>query len=173
MSARRSSPDFKETSPRHKKMNGKEDQKNGVWLYGYHAVTAALQNPKRKIYRLLLSKETAHEIPNQLIDHTIGYESAGRQDFELVLPKGAVHQGIAAYVSPLPECYETDIPDKETSVVVVLDQVTDPHNVGAVLRSAAAFDADAVIVTQRNAPEATGALAKSASMLHKWHFHLA
>ena len=163
MSAHRSSSVSKGTSSRHKKMPGKDDQKNGIWLYGYHAVTAALQNPKRKIFRLLLSKETVQEIPQSLIDGTIGYEPAGRQEFEQVLPKGSVHQGIAAYVSPLPEYYETDLPDKEVSVVVILDQVTDPHNVGAVLRSAAAFDADAVIVTQRNAPEATGALAKSAS----------
>ena len=136
---------------------------NGVWLYGYHAVAAALQNPNRKVYRLLLSKETAQELPQHLIPENTGYEPAGRTEFEQLLPKGAVHQGIAAYVSQLPEVYETDLPEKESSVIVILDQVTDPHNVGAVLRSAAAFDADAVIVTQRNAPEATGTLAKAAS----------
>ena len=157
-------------SSHHKSANGRGgDRKNvlsqpkGIWLYGYHAVTAALQNPQRKTYRLLLSKETAAELPKGLSPASPGYESAGRAEFEQVLPKGAVHQGIAALVSPLPEVYEEDLPEKDVSVVVILDQVTDPHNVGAVMRSAAAFDADAVIVTERNAPEATGTLAKSAS----------
>lgn len=135
----------------------------GIWLYGYHAVTAALQNPDRTVYRLLLSKETAAELPKKLLPSGLNYETAGRAEFEQLLPKGAVHQGIAALVSPLPDFYEEDLPEKETSVVVILDQVTDPHNVGAVMRSAAAFDADAVIITERNAPEATGVLAKSAS----------
>ena len=153
-----------------KNANGRNnDHKNvlsapkGLWLYGYHAVTAALQNPDRTVYRLLLSKETAAELPKKLIPAGLNYETAGRTEFEPLLPKGAVHQGIAALVSPLPDFYEDDLPEKDTSVVVILDQVTDPHNVGAVMRSAAAFDADAVIITERNAPEATGVLAKSAS----------
>lgn len=162
MSAHQKKAAFKENSPRRQKTPGK-DGANGLWLYGYHAVTAALQNPRRKVYRLLLSKETAQELPQGLIPEDTGYEQTDRADFEQILPKGAVHQGIAAYVSPLPDTYETDLTPKDASVVVILDQVTDPHNVGAVLRSAAAFDADAVIVTQRNAPEATGAMAKSAS----------
>lgn len=153
---------FKENQPRRSKSPAKED-KNGVWLYGYHAVTAALQNPARTVHHLLLSRETAKELPEKLIPENVFPESAGRAEFDQLLPAGAVHQGIAAFVSPLPDLYETDIADKTPSVVVILDQVTDPHNVGAVLRSAAAFDVDAVIVTQRNAPEATGALAKSAS----------
>ena len=153
-----------------KNANGRNgDRKNtfsapkGLWLYGYHAVTAALQNPDRTVYRLLLSRETAAELPKKLIPASLNYETAGKTDFEALLPKGAVHQGIAASVSPLPDVYEEDLPEKDTSVVVILDQVTDPHNVGAVMRSAAAFDADAVIITERNAPEATGVLAKSAS----------
>jgi len=136
---------------------------NGLWLYGYHAVTAALQNPERKIHRLLLSRETSEELPKKIIPAELVCEITDRSVFEQLLPKGTVHQGIAAYVSPLPTFYEEDLPDKDVSVVVILDQVTDPHNVGAVMRSAAAFDADAVIITERNAPEATGALAKSAS----------
>ena len=140
-----------------------KNQSSGLWLYGYHAVTAALQNPQRKIYRLLLSKETAAELPQKLLPAELNYETTSRTEFEQLLPKGAVHQGIAALVSPLPAVFEEDLPEKENSVIVILDQVTDPHNVGAVMRSAAAFDADAVIITERNAPEATGALAKSAS----------
>lgn len=162
MSAHLKKAAFKEKTPDRRKTAGKDEQ-NGLWLYGYHAVAAALQNPRRKTYRLLLSKETARELPPRLIPQNTGYEQAGRADFEQILPKGAVHQGIAAYVSPLPDVYETDLEEKDSSVVVILDQVTDPHNVGAVLRSAAAFDADAVIVTQRNAPEASGVTAKAAS----------
>ena len=162
MSAHKKKPGLKENIPLHGKAAGKNSQ-NGIWLYGYHAVSAALKNPRRKIFRLLLSKETAQELPPDLIPAQIGYESAGRAEFEQVLPKGAVHQGIAACVSPLPDVYETDIGSKDTSVIVILDQVTDPHNIGAILRSAAAFDADAVITTQKNAPEVTGAMAKSAS----------
>lgn len=157
MSSHKKKPVFKENDRKTAK-----NQTNGIWLYGYHAVTAALQNPQRKTYRLLLSKETASELPQKLIPSGLNYETAGKAEFEQLLPKGAVHQGIAALVSALPPLYEEDIPEKGTSVVVILDQVTDPHNVGAVMRSAAAFDADAVIVTERNAPEATGALAKSA-----------
>lgn len=156
----------KSTGRNNEPKNGSAPAKNmtnGVWLYGYHAVTAALQNPRRKTYRLLLSRETAAELPPKLLPAGLSYESAGRTDFEQILPKGAVHQGIAAYVSVLPPVYEEDLPEKERSVVVILDQVTDPHNVGAVMRSAAAFEADAVIITERNAPEATGVLAKSAS----------
>lgn len=150
-------------------LKGKDQSKakgspnSGIWLYGYHAVTAALQNPQRKIHRLLLSRETAAELPPELLPAGLNYESAGRAEFEQILPAGAVHQGIAALVSPLPAVFEEDLPEKEISVIVILDQVTDPHNVGAVMRSAAAFDADAVIITERNAPEETGVLAKSAS----------
>lgn len=163
MSERKKKHAFRDSAGRNVRNAGDKNAPNGVWLYGYHAVTAALQNPNRTIYRLLLSKETAQELPADLIPAGVSGEPADRARFAQLLPQGAVHQGIAAFVSPLPDLYEPDIPEKESSVVVILDQVTDPHNVGAILRSAAAFDADAVIVTQRNAPEATGALAKSAS----------
>jgi len=162
VSDRKKKPVFRDNAGRDRASDAKNPP-NGVWLYGYHAVTAALQNPNRSIHRLLLGKETARELPPDLIPAGLSAEPADRAEFSRLLPPGAVHQGIAAFVSPLPDLYEPDIPEKESSVVVILDQVTDPHNVGAILRSAAAFDADAVIVTQRNAPETTGALAKSAS----------
>lgn len=162
MSQRRKKPHFKE-EPRQKQLQKNETKHNGLWLYGYHPVTAALKNPERKIFRLLATKETAAELPQELIPGNISCEPASKADLEQLLPKGAVHQGIAAYVSPLPDFFEEDLPEKEKSIVVILDQVTDPHNVGAILRSAAAFNADAVIITERNAPEATGVLAKSAS----------
>lgn len=162
MSSHKKKTFFKENERRNNRQSAKSSS-NGLWLYGYHAVTSALQNPQRKIYRLLLSEETAAELPETLIPSEVSHEIVNRADFEQILPKGAVHQGIAACVSALPTVYEEDIPEKDVSVVVILDQVTDPHNVGAVMRSAAAFDADAVIITERNAPEMTGVLAKSAS----------
>jgi 23S rRNA (guanosine2251-2'-O)-methyltransferase len=88
-----------------------------------------------------------------------------RPALDAALPRGAVHQGIAVLVAPLPEPDLAAIlpPEPAPALVVVLDQVTDPHNVGAVMRSAVAFGAHAVIVTERHAPEETGTLGKSAS----------
>ena len=78
----------------------------------------------------------------------------------MILGDGAVHQGVAAHVSPLPDLMIEDVAaaahDKTHSVVVALDHVTDPHNVGAILRSSAAFGATALLVTKHNAPEETG-----------------
>lgn len=142
------------------KAKAHSDAKN-VWLYGYHAATAALRNPKRTILRVLMTKETAAEVVASGI--SVEYETVARADLDKLLPAGAVHQGIAIMTAPLPDVYVDDLPDKDRSVIVLLDQVTDPHNVGAILRSAAAFGADAVLVTERNAPEATGTLAKAAS----------
>lgn len=88
-----------------------------------------------------------------------------RKQMEAVLPPGAVHQGIAMQVLPLPQksIYDLEHEQSPNQCVVVLDQVSDPHNVGAILRSAAVFGAKAVILTDRNAPPETGTLAKSAS----------
>lgn len=134
-----------------------------VWLYGYHPVTAALRNPNRKSKRLLLTKETAAELKRDGLLSNLAFETVARPDLERIVPKGAVHQGVAGLFSALPDAGLEDIDYPEKAVVVILDQVTDPHNVGAVMRSAAAFDASAVVLTDRNAPEATGVLAKSAS----------
>jgi 23S rRNA (guanosine2251-2'-O)-methyltransferase len=94
-------------------------------------------------------------------------ETAERTDIERLLPPGAVHQGVVLDAAPLPDAELEDIcqaaAESPSALVVVLDQVTDPHNVGAVLRSAAAFGANAVVVTERHAPEVTGVLAKTSS----------
>ncbi len=143
------------------------------WLYGSHAVRAALANPRRRVQRLLLAtgdpaEETA--LRGLSAGHPGGpieVESAERDKIAALLPEGAVHQGVAARVLPLPPVHLEEICDRaeglERAVLVVLDQVTDPHNVGAILRSAAAFGALAVVLTERNAPPETGALAKAAS----------
>ncbi|MET1029322.1 MAG: 23S rRNA (guanosine(2251)-2'-O)-methyltransferase RlmB [Dongiaceae bacterium] len=145
------------------------------WLFGHHAVEAALQNPKRQIQRLArLSGELEqgdeggiHLDPTSLDRLLPPWEMFDRTGLNRLLPDGAVHQGIAARVAPLPEVDLYEICDlaatREKAVVMILDQVTDPHNVGAILRSAAAFGALAVILTERHAAPESGTLAKSAS----------
>lgn len=133
------------------------------WLYGRHAVLAALANPERHITRLVF----AGDPPAVPEGRDLEPESLSRDDISDLLPQGAVHQGIAAQADPLTQlsveevCDQAD--DAVAALVLVLDQVTDPHNVGAVLRSAAVFGALAVIIQDRNAPETTGVLAKAAS----------
>jgi 23S rRNA (guanosine2251-2'-O)-methyltransferase len=133
---------------------------NRLWLYGDHAVRAALANPNRTCHRLAVSGETPSPLPAGLTA-----EKMGRAGLEALLPRGAVHQGVALHVSRLPrrDIEALEAPAGRRAVAVMLDQVTDPQNVGAVLRSAAAFGAAGVIVQDRHAPEETGALAKAAS----------
>lgn len=133
-----------------------------VWLYGCHPVTAALKNPDRKLLKLMATKETAAELAD-ILPESVAVQTVTRADLDAVLPKGSVHQGIAALFTPLPDKDISEIDFPDNAVVIILDQVTDPHNVGAIMRSAAAFNASAVVITDRNAPEATGTLAKSAS----------
>ncbi|MCW9046129.1 MAG: 23S rRNA (guanosine(2251)-2'-O)-methyltransferase RlmB [Alphaproteobacteria bacterium] len=146
------------------------ERKGRLWLFGTHAVLAALANPKRHSLQLLLTKETynthSQELDETLKDKSFGAEFKSRSEIDDFLPAEAVHQGIALLVDPLPgypiEQLLKKVKDQETACVVILDQPNDPHNIGAVLRSAAAFGADAVIMPDRGTPEATGTLAKSA-----------
>jgi 23S rRNA (guanosine2251-2'-O)-methyltransferase len=150
------------------------------WLYGRHAVEAALANPQRRWRRLAAlpgqENEAAALVAAARAERrgtAAPVESLDRAAFEAFLPEGAVHQGLALQVEPL------DPPDLDDilravaviqgavtegrALIVMLDQVSDPHNVGAVLRSAAAFGAAAVIVPEHGAPPAGAALAKAAS----------
>ncbi len=139
--------------------------RDAVWIYGLHAVAAAVANPERRLRRVLATPELLARAPAWLAGTPV--VATPRPELERRLPAGAVHQGIAAEVEPLPELAVEDIcrglADAPRAAVVVLDMVSDPQNVGAVLRSAAAFGAAAVIVPQHGAPDATGALAKAAS----------
>ena len=144
-----------------------------VYLYGLHAVAAALLNPERECRRLIVTPAGLEALESTLYRaRAAGLtrpqpNTVGRPELEKLLPQGSVHQGAALEVAALEEVDLEDLlrlpEDERPGAVVVLDQVTDPHNVGAILRSAAAFGAGAVIVTERHAPEATGTLAKSAS----------
>jgi 23S rRNA (guanosine2251-2'-O)-methyltransferase len=143
-----------------------------VWLYGRHAVLAALANPERRIERLLATDEAARRHAAEIAATCMKAGRTGfspiivsREELSQRLPEGAVHQGIAALATPLEEPALEDVLARcpESALVLALDQVTDPHNVGAILRSAAAFGVAGVVTTERHAPAETGVLAKSAS----------
>lgn len=142
-----------------------------VWLYGTHAVLAALANEERCCKRLVLTEDARASIEKNLSNinalHGIAPEVMAKQAIGGLLPPGAVHQGIALLAEPLPvfglDALLATTKEKAGAVIVLLDQVTDPQNVGAVLRSAAAFGAEAVLLPNRHAPATTGTLAKAAS----------
>ncbi|MEM6846975.1 MAG: RNA methyltransferase [Pseudomonadota bacterium] len=126
------------------------------WLYGIHAVRAALQNPRRTVHRLVVSQNAAV----RLGELAKGAETLDVRAINKLVPD-AVHQGAAAWVDPLDGAPLEDLAGAQ--LVVLLDHITDPHNVGAILRSAAAFRADGVVTTTRHSATETGVLAKSAS----------
>lgn len=142
----------------------KPTSKNLV-LYGRHAVVSALQNPQRKIEKLVCSPENAAEFSRKYPQITV--VSADKKEIDRLLPADAVHQGLALFCSPLEGlsveelCAEAD--NKDKAVVLILDQVTDPQNIGAIIRSCAAFGALALIVQDKNSPQESGAMAKAAA----------
>ena len=134
-----------------------------TWLYGIHPVAAALSNPARVRRRLVATQDGAERL-SALGDQP---EIIDRRALEELLPSGAVHQGVALSTRPLAAVSVEDIADRgaaaERAAVVVLDRVSDPHNVGAVIRSAAVFGALGVVIPDKNSPPLGGVLAKSAS----------
>lgn len=144
---------------------------SSAYLYGAHAVRAALGNAKRLHQRLLVT-DSGYELIQEAIEDA---KAEGLRvpepvyveniDIERLLPRDAVHQGVLLDSQPPEEVFLQDviIAAPENAKIVVLDQVTDPHNVGAILRSASAFGAIAVVMQKINAPDITGTLAKSAS----------
>ena len=145
------------------------------WVYGRHAVAAALANPVRRWYRLAVLSGQEQEAQALLAGATAPRRGDGapiyvldRSNFAALLSEDAAHQGLALAVEPLAEPDLEDVLRRATgmsgrSVIVLLDEVSDPHNVGAVLRSASAFGALSVVITLHRAPSAAGALAKAAS----------
>ena len=130
-------------------------------IYGWHTVTAALSNPARHLRRLLATENAARRLAEEGIAPRITPEIVRPTAIAERLAPDAVHQGLYLEADPLPSPAIEDVPAR--GVVLVLDQITDPHNVGAIFRSAAAFGATAIVTTQRHSPDATGALAKAAS----------
>ena len=131
-------------------------------FWGRHAVAAALANPDREIARIWVTREAAADYD---IDKSIPVTFADAADLGRLVPRDAPHQGIVAEVERLPDLILADLLDgaEEGRPLLLLDHVTDPHNVGAILRSAAAFDALGIVTQDRHAPPESGALAKSAS----------
>ena len=132
------------------------------WLWGSHAVGAALANSQRAIQRALLSRNAALKLdlnPEALPPFAILKEP---REIDEELPSGAVHQGAAIFAEPLEDVGLDSLLDNPGSPVVILDQVTDPMNIGAILRSAAAFGFGAMIVQSRKSPPFSGVLAKAA-----------
>jgi 23S rRNA (guanosine2251-2'-O)-methyltransferase len=141
-----------------------------LWLHGRHPVLAAVRNPCRRLDRLVATGESAAVLEKVALAAPVSrprVETVDRRDLSALLAGDAVHQGFAALARPLPACkLETllaSVAGTDQAVVVVLDQVTDPRNIGAVLRSAEAFEATSVLIQDRHAPGETPALAKAAS----------
>jgi 23S rRNA (guanosine2251-2'-O)-methyltransferase len=130
-------------------------------MYGWHTVTAALQNPARHLRKLLATENAARRLTDEGVKSAITPEIVRPSAIAERLLPTAVHQGLYLETDPLPSPAVEDLPAK--GIVLVLDQITDPQNVGAIFRSAAAFAVTAIVMTQRHSPDATGALAKAAS----------
>lgn len=152
-----------------KKKHSKEFSKMGsvsqkdIYLYGKHPVSLAFENKRRIVREVLLLSSSVDKIK---LPKNTPFKIVSKDQLDALVGKEAVHQGIVARCQPLPQYDIADILDEvvdDKALFVILDQVTDPHNIGAVLRSAAAFNAKAVIVPQNGAPDETGVLAKSAS----------
>lgn len=157
-----------------KKLRGREARMQGgrgsgrsatsvVRLWGRHAVEAALNNPRRSFRKLWATHEGVDSLNGEL-PQDFPMEYAGPQDLGRMVANDAPHQGLVLECDPLSDLHLEDVLQADANrPLIILDQVTDPHNVGAILRSAAAFDAAAIITQDRHAPPEGGVLAKSAS----------
>lgn len=143
-------------APRGRKQ--KSEQAEGpVWLWGSHAVEAALSNPKRKTARLVATDNAARRMALQ------GADLLSAKEIDRLLPPGAVHQGVALETEPLAPTPLEDLIAGGANRIAVLDQLADPHNLGAIFRSAAAFGVDGIVLQTRHSPPITGIVAKSAA----------
>lgn len=137
---------------------------NRYWLTGLHPVSAALSNPERRCVRLLATRNAAPSIEAAATRRGLAIEEVERAELDKLSGPDSVHQGLALDVHPLEPLALSDLPSAEKGrPLLILDQVTDPRNVGAILRSAAVFGAVAVLVQDRHAPPETAVLAKAAS----------
>jgi 23S rRNA (guanosine2251-2'-O)-methyltransferase len=142
----------------------RDGQQETVWLFGLHAVRDALLNPQRKKHSLILTRNAETKLADAVAQSGVAPQIADPRKFPAPLDPGAVHQGAALEVQALEwGSVATVCKPVGNDLVVLLDHVSDPHNVGAILRSAEVFGARAVIATLRHAAPETGALAKTAS----------
>ncbi|MFC1674074.1 23S rRNA (guanosine(2251)-2'-O)-methyltransferase RlmB [Pseudomonadota bacterium] len=165
----------RELAPASRKQGGRAPHN---WLYGIHACIAAIANPERQIRRVVGATQSADDLEVPIIEAANAaaevsehpapqIEWRDRRELDALLPRDAVHQGICVEAAPLPYPVIEDITEAaqgmSSACVVVLDQATDPRNIGSVMRTAAALGALAVIVQDKHAPDITGAMAKAAS----------
>lgn len=147
------------------KQNKINNTQSQVVLYGHHAVFEALKNPSRKIIKVLITPENETEFKKEFRD--IPYQVVQKKEIEKALPQNAVHQGFALFTKPLEPVFLEDLinatANKEKCVVLILDQLTDPQNIGAIMRSAAAFNVSGLIVQDKNAPLESGTMAKASA----------
>lgn len=148
-----------------KERRAKVEAKETVWLFGLHAVRDALLNPKRQKLRLLVTKNALDRLGDAVAEAGIEPELQDPRKFTAPIDEQSVHQGAALEVKPLDwgKLEDVAISGAGAPLVVLLDRVTDPHNAGAVLRSAEVFGARAVIAPRHHSAPETGALAKTAS----------
>ena len=147
-----------ETAPRRHEPRGGGDVTR---LYGFHPVAAALRAPRRQLIRLYATSAAAERLSAEIAERGVETKIVTAEEIAQRLPRDAVHQGLLLEARPIEPIDISDLPAR--GLVLALDQVTDPHNVGAILRTAAAFAVDALITTERHSPEFAGTLAKSAS----------
>jgi 23S rRNA (guanosine2251-2'-O)-methyltransferase len=139
------------------------EEARSEWLWGWHSVLAALENPARPRSKRLLATEDRAQLLKSRFGGALTVEVAEAAAITQILPPGAVHQGIGLRIPPLDPVDLDELAATPGGVLVMLDQVTDPQNVGAIFRSAAAFGARGLILQDRHAPLLTGALAKAAA----------
>ncbi len=130
-------------------------------IYGFHSVGAALKAPRRELIRLYATAAAAGRLDAEIAARGLETRILSPEEISARAPREAVHQGLLLEARPLAPIDVADLP--ANGLVLVLDQITDPHNVGAILRTGAAFGVDALVTTERHSPEFAGALAKSAS----------
>ena len=165
----------RQRNPRQKNPMGERRQPSAaggqIWLYGHHAISAALANPRRHCHRLLATEEALARLGSRAQRPGLEIQTVSRGEIDLRLGAETVHQGLALAVDPLPRlslaaalASSPEMPsDGARDLVLVLDQINDPHNLGAILRSAAAFSVRAVVVPARRSADLGGAAAKAAS----------
>lgn len=141
------------------------DDEGVVQLYGVHAVEAALRNPARTVLKLMMTDNAEHRLAAAVAERGLTPQRTTPRELDRILGADTVHQGVMLEAEQLTEPSLDEVAERAVAdgPLILLDQVTDPHNVGAVLRSAAVFGASAVIMTRRNSPPLNGTLAKSAS----------
>jgi 23S rRNA (guanosine2251-2'-O)-methyltransferase len=135
------------------------------WIYGIHASIAALSNPDRHVNSILTTKHSSDFVINLNNPSLPPHQIIDRNQLDSILPPDSVHQGIAIQCDHLPSPHLEDVitNQNKNSALIILDQANDPRNIGSVLRSAAAFNATAVIVPDRGTPEISGSMAKAAA----------